>query len=145
MTIYLHEILLISAPEEYKIHFAQRGRDPASGQYVEPPLDFVHSRDEWRSWQESRPPKIDVFNHPLIFSLAHFPKSDEWLFGGIYRVVKRHSDNYEVKLTDQVKGFIGRLILRSHSGRPIYVDFETYYRRRDRFEVLEILREPYSG
>ncbi len=43
----------------------------------------------------------DDFNRPLIFSLASFyHEPGTWLFGGVFRVLARHEDRYEVKLTD---------------------------------------------
>ena len=139
MTIYLHEILPIFAPEKYKIHFARINKENVD------PLDvFARDRDEWQGWQEHRP-KHNDFNRPFIFALAHFPSSDKWLFGGIYRVEERHPHPtpYVVELTDQAKGFIGRLILRSdYQSRAARVDFENHY---PNLEVAEILREPYSG
>lgn len=139
MPIYLPEILPVFAPDEYKLHFAQyNGTDQ--------PLDvFVRNREEWQGWQAYRPAHND-FNRCFIFSLARFyHEPDAWLFGGIYRVVERHphpDGYYEVELTNQANGFIGRLMLRYDHSRTARVDLENYYRR---LEVLEIFREPYSG
>ena len=47
-----------------------------------------------------------------------------------------------VELTNQAKDFIGRLKLRCRHSLPIRPNLETYYRR---LEVLEVLREQYSG
>ena len=139
MAIYLREILPIFAPDEYKIHFARTNEEDVD------PLDvFVRDRDEWQGWQEYRP-KHNNFSLPFIFAVAQFPYSDEWLFGGIYHVMERHPHPtpYVVELTDQAKGFIGRLILRSeYRSRAARVDFKNHYKE---LEVVEILREPYSG
>ena len=140
MTIYLHEILPVSEPDQYKLHFAQHNG-------TEEPLDlFVQSREKWQHWQEYRPER-DEFNRCFIFTLAHFypyPGKEPWLFGGIYRVMERHLAGYEVKLTRQAEAFVGRLILRLPGGHslPIRPNLKTYYRR---FEVLEVFREPYAG
>ena len=138
MAIYLPEILPVFAPEEYKVHFAQ---DNGTDQ----PLDvFVRSREEWQSWQEYRP-EPNSFNRCFIFSLTRFyHEPDVWLFGGIYRVVERHPHpiDYAVQLTGQAGAFIGRLKPRCRHTLPIRPNLETYYRS---LEVLEILREPYSG
>jgi hypothetical protein len=65
------------------------------------------------SWQEHRPGR-DQFNRPFIFSLIRFyHEPDIWLFGGVFRVLQRHADGYEVELTDEGAGFLGRLKLRS--------------------------------
>jgi hypothetical protein len=53
------------------------------------------------------------------------------------------ADAYEVELTEQGAGFLGRLKLRSnYRNRTTRVNFENHYAD---FEVQEILREPYSG
>ncbi len=136
MAIYLPEVLPVFAPDEYKLHFAQHNG-------TEEPLDvFARSREEWQGWQEYRPER-DEFNRCFIFSLARiYREPGEWLFGGIYRVLERHSDRYVVELTRQAEGFIGRLKLHYSHSLPIRANLETYYRS---FEVVEILREPYSG
>ena len=139
MPVYLPEILPVFAPDEYKLHFAQRNPDG------EHPLDvFVRNREEWQGWQAYRP-RPNSFNRCFIFSLARFYHDpDTWLFGGIYRVVERHPHaiDYHVELTGQAAAFIGRLKLRRRHTLPIRPNLETYYRS---LEVLEILREPYSG
>lgn len=122
---------------DYKVHFARwNGHDQ--------PLEvWARDRQEWQGWQEYRPGRDD-FNRPYIFSLIQFyHETDIWLFGGIFRVLARHEDCYEVELTDIGKGFIGRLKLRSsYRERTTRVNFEKQY---PNFEVQEILREPYSG
>ena len=86
----------------------------------------------------------DDFNRPLIFSLLQFyHEPDIWLFGGVFRVLQRHQDRYEVELTEDGVGFIGRLKLRSaYRERATRVKFENHY---PDLEVQEVLREPYSG
>ena len=121
---------------DYKVHFA-RSYDHAQ------PLDvFARDRDEWREWQETK--ERDRFNREFIFSLAQFyPENGIWLFGGVYRILVRHEDHYEVELTQQGTAFIGRLKLRSHYvAQYSYPDLENEY---NGFEVQEILREPYTG
>ena len=137
MTILLHDIFPIAEPTDYKLHFARWNRKHQ-------PLEvWVRDRAEWQGWQEYRPAR-DEFNRPYIFSLIQFyHETDTWLFGGVFRVVQRYPDRYEVELTDQGAGFLGRLKLRSdYRQRPTRVKFENHYRD---FEVREILREPYAG
>jgi len=137
MTILLHDIWPIASPERYKCHFARW-----NGKHQ--PLE-VWARDEveWQGWQEYRPARDD-FNRPYIFSLIQFyHEVDIWLFGGVFRVLKRHEDRYEVELTDDGSGFLGRLKLRSsYRNRSTRVNFENHY---PELEIQEILREPYSG
>ncbi len=137
VTILLRDIWPIASPQNYKVHFARWNEE-------QQPLE-VWARDqaEWKTWQEYRPARDD-FNRPYIFSLVQFyHEIDIWLFGGIYRVLNRHSDRYEVELTDEGASFLGRLKLHSsYRSRSTRVNFENHY---PNLEVQEILREPYSG
>lgn len=86
----------------------------------------------------------ESLQRPFIFSLVQFyHETDIWLFGGVFRVVARHTDRYEVELTKEGEGFLGRLKLRSaYRGQAVRVRLEKHY---PDFEVQEILREPYFG
>ena len=135
--IFLQEIWPITDPKDYKVHFGRW-----NGQ--EEPLEvWVRDSLDWELWQKYRP-RRDEFNRPLIFSLINFyHEPDVWLFGGVFHVVARHENEYEVELTQQGTPFIGRLKLRSsYRSRGSRVNFENHYKN---FEVQEILREPYSG
>ena len=137
MTLLLHDIFPIAAPNDYKLHFTRWNG-------AHQPLDvWVRDRAEWQGWHEYRPVR-NAFNRPYIFTLIHFyPEPETWLFGGIFRVVRRHPARYEVALTDHGAGFIGRLKLRAASRpRPTRVAFEKHY---GGLEVQEILRAPYAG
>lgn len=137
MTILLPAIWPIIEPAGYKLHFA-RWNGKAQ------PLE-VWSRDraEWQGWQEYRPARDD-FNRPLIFSLMQFyHEPNAWLFGGVFRVIRRHDDRYEVELSEEGAAFIGRLKLGSdYRDRATRVKFENHYAN---LTVEEILREPYAG
>lgn len=137
MTILLSDIWPINALTEYKVHFARSNGD------AQPLEVFVRNPDEWQGWQEYRPRRND-FNRPYIFSLMKFyHETNAWLFGGVYRVLERQEDSYKVGLTETGSGFIGRLKLYSpYRGRTTRANFENHYAD---FEVLEILREPYTG
>ena len=137
MTILLQDIWPIENPGEYKIHFAKHNGKSH-------PLDvWVRRKAEWQNWQEHWPGRND-FNQPYIFSLMQFyHETGIWLFGGVFRVLKRHSDRYEVELSDFGKEFIGRLKIRSSCrNRNPRIKMLPHYHE---FEVQEILREPYSG
>ena len=135
--IRLTEIWPVDDPHHYKVHFASWNG------HVQPLDVLARDVDEWRRWQEYRP-KTDQFNRRFIFSLARvYYEEDTWLFGGIFRVTKRLVERYGVELTEQCGPFVRRLKLRSaYRGRARRVNMEG---RLDEFEVLEILREPYSG
>lgn len=137
MTIRLSDIWPIANLPDYKAHFARWN------QHNQPLEVWARDKREWQGWQEYRPGRDD-FNRPLIYSLIQFyHEPDIWLFGGIFRVLKRLPDRYEVELTGVGECFIGRLKLyypyRARTTRP---NFEKHY---EGFEVQEIFREPYSG
>ncbi len=137
MTIALTDIWTIESPDLCKVHFARWNGESQ-------PLEvFVRDREEWQGWQEYYPGRND-FNRRYIFSLAQFyHEPDIWLFGGIYEVLARNTDSYEVSLTEAGKGLIGRLKLRSsYRERTTRANFENHYRA---LQVQEILREPYTG
>lgn len=137
MTIRLSDIWPIAAPESYKLHFARWNGENQ-------PLEvWARDKREWQGWQEYRPARDD-FNRPLIFSLIQFyHEPDTWLFGGVFRVLQRHQDRYEVERAEEGANFLGRLKLRSsYRDRATRVKFENHC---SSLEVQEILREPYSG
>lgn len=86
----------------------------------------------------------DDFNRPLIFALvSSYYEPWTWLFGGVFKVLARHEDRYEVEQSKIGVGFIGRLKLRSpYNSRLVTVKMEDQY---EKFEVVEILRQPYTG
>ena len=135
--IMLSDIWPIENLHDYKVHFARW-----NGEY-EPLEVLARDRDEWKGWQEYRPQR-DQFNRDFIFSLARFyHETDSWLFGGIFHVIGRPADQYEVELVDLGALFIGRLKVRSpYRAMSSRVNMEGRY---EQFEVLEILREPYTG
>lgn len=137
MPLFLSDICAIPDPIAYKAHFARwNGADQ--------PLEvFVRDPHEWQGWQEYYPGRND-FNRPHIFSLMQFyHEPNIWLFGGIYDVMQRHVDRYEVALSSVGAALIGRLKLRSsYRERTTRANFENHYHT---FEVQEILREPYTG
>ena len=139
--ILLRDIWSIANVRDYKVHFARFNGG-------EQPLDvWVNDWSKWVAWQEYRP-RSNAFSRPYIFSLMNFyPEGGKsWLFGGVFKVVGRHADRYEVELTDQREPLIGRLKLRSdYANRATRVNFENHYAEGRPLQVAEILREPYSG
>ena len=149
--ILLQDIWPIKNVDKYKVHFARSVKNEDDDKVhsarrnskTEPLDEWVRDRLAWQDWQEYRP-NYNEFNRTFIFSLMKFyHEEDTWLFGGIFRVIARHKDRYEVELTGNGAPFIGRLkVLSSYRARATRVNFEKHY---DGFEVAEILREPYSG
>ena len=80
------------------------------------------------AWQQKR------LNRQYIFSLIQFyHEPNKWLFGGIFKVVKRLEDwadtevGYELELVDLHKELVGRLV----------IDFYRYQGMRGRAFLLE--------
>ena len=132
MVKHLHEILPIADPMAYKLHFARYNKEID----VEPvdvllrsyeKLRAGESPTDWHNWQVYRP-RNNMFNRDYVFTLAHYERSDRWLFGGIFRIVARCPEKYVVELTDEGKDLIGGLILRTaYTGRNVRVNFERHY------------------
>ena len=135
--IRLRDVWPITVSEGYKLHFARWNGD------VQPLEVWVRDRLDGHGWQEYWPGRDD-FNRPKIFALISFyHEQDTWLFGGVFNVLGRLANRYQVQLSDEGAPYIGRLKLRSpYRGRTTRVNFENHYAA---LEVLEILREPYSG
>ena len=138
--ILLKDIWPIETPRYYKVHFGRWNG------VVQPLDEWVRDRSLWVMWQRSRP-RTNAFNRPYIFSLMDFyHEKDVWLFGGVFRVLSRHQDRYDVELTELGRPFIGRLKLRSsYRSRATRVNFENHYDGPHTLRVSEILREPFSG
>jgi hypothetical protein len=137
MKILLKDYLPLNNSSDYKIHFGRWNK-------FENPLDeWLVDNKNWQGWQEYRPKKNE-FNRSYIFSLMQFyHESDVWLFGGIFKVLNRFDDRYEVELTPQHHDLIGRLKIKTpYRARSTRVNLERYY---DDFTLNEVLKEPYSG
>ena len=138
--IRLQDVIRINDPTQYKLHLACRNEEQVH------PLDvYVADCREWLAWNECRGNRND-WTRDFVFSLMEFyPKTDAWLFGGIFRVLERHKDSYELQEVDEYKKYVGRVILSFHRyqgmrGRAYYL--ENYI---DEFELTEILPASYSG
>jgi len=134
------DIIKIDDPKKYKLHLACRNED-----WVNPLDEYVSDYKNWLGWNEWRGNRND-WTREFVFSLMEFyPRSDAWLFGGIFKVLERHEDRYKLEEVEEYRKFVGRVILSFHRyqgmrGRAYYL--ESYL---DEFEVVEILPAPYSG
>lgn len=100
MPIMLRGIFTIHNSGDFKIHFAR-----SNGNHQ--PLEvWARSSEERQGWREHRPDRNDI-NRPLIFALMKFcHESDSWLFVGVYRVLPRHDDHYDVEPNERGKHFL---------------------------------------
>ena len=71
------------------------------------------------------------------------PEQDIWLFGGIFEVLGLIGNSYDVAITDQAEGLIGRLKIRyPYKTRMTRPYLESHY---GRMVVSELLPKPYAG
>lgn len=138
--ILVNEIFRIENPNQYKLHLACRNTEGVN------PLDrYIEGRENWIGWNEWRGNRDD-WTREYIFSLIEFyPKSNFWLFGGIFRVLERHPDRYVLSEVDDFNRYDGRLLLsfvryQGMRGRAFYLD-----RYLDQLIVSEIFPKPYDG
>ena len=102
--IKLSSFLPIPKPEDYKVHLASR-----NGEFEEPLDVFVRDREKWDGWNRWRG-TTNRFNRPYILALIKFyPEHNIWLFGGIYEVLSRKPDSYEIERVPDYDGLVGRL------------------------------------
>lgn len=134
------DILKIGNPEEYKLHLGSRNEEDYH------PLDlFIEDASKWKDWNVWRGNRND-WTREYIFSLIEFyPKSDTWLFGGIFKVLDRKEDCYVLEEVEEFNKFTGRLLLNFHRyqgmrGRAFYL--EGYL---SQITVNQILEYKYSG
>ena len=133
----LSSLLPSTKPEDYKVHIASW-----NGQ--EHPLDvFVRDREDWDGWNRYRG-KNNIFNRPYILALIKFyPERDIWLFGGIYKVLCRKPDSYEIEPVPDYDELVGRLkICFSRPGQTRHLLLENWLQK---MFISELLKEPYSG
>lgn len=137
LPILLPELIPLSDEKAFKLHFARWDKR------AEPLDDYLRDWELWAGWQRYKPGRDD-FNRPKIFSLMNFyPEPDTWLFGGIWDVLARRDDSYEVELTNQAAAYVGRLkIAYSYKDRMTRPFLEKHY---ERMVVAELLRERYTG
>lgn len=139
-TIRLQDVIRINDPTQYKLHLACRNED-----WVQPLDVFVAGREEWVGWNEWRGKRND-WTRDFVFSLMEFyPKTDAWLFGGVFRVLKRRVNSYELQEVDDYKQYVGRAILSFHRYQGLRGRAFCLEKFLNRFELAEILPAPYSG
>lgn len=141
MAIMLKDIIGIPNPRLYKLHLAGTDKDGTR------PLDqYVADRSNWIGWNEWNNPKRNDWTRQFVFSVMDFyPKTDSWLFGGVFKVLNRLADRYELEEMPDFAKYEGRLLLSFHRyqglmGRAKHL--ETFI---DKLEVKEIFSECYCG
>ncbi len=79
------------------------------------PLDaLAKSENDWLNWQVYRgTEKKERFVKDFVVSFAQM-KGNKFLFGGIFRIISRTGDVYDVEYTEEYRDMIGRLIIEYH-------------------------------
>ena len=130
---------------KYKIHLA------AYNGYEQPLDVFARDREEWKGWNEWRRGKDDSNREYIIGLIPDYHKIDKYVFGGVFKVIKRYDDwqetevGYKVELTNQFKSLIGRLVVgfsryQGLRGRAFLLE-----NFMDSMSIAEILENPYEG
>ena len=138
--ITMQDVIRVDNLEQYKLHLASWNGD-------EHPLDvFVADHNAWIGWNKWKNKDKNDWTREFVFSVIEFyPRTDSWLFGGVFEVIDRHEDRYELEEVGDYKKFVGRVILSFHRyqgmrGRAFLL--ENYI---DHFTVAEILPSVYGG
>ena len=132
---------------QYKIHIAHNNG-------FEEPIDVARDGFQnwefWNCWRGGR--GNNDFNRPLIFSLIPIPNSGgKYVFGGIFKVVKRHNDwketevGYDIELDEKTKNLIGRVVIEYHrkqgqGGRSFKMENHI-----ERMTIVDVLDKPFEG
>lgn len=137
--IKILDIFPIKNPEAYKLHLGSMNNNG------EHPLDlFVKDQNLWKGWNEYCTVN-DVWNRDYIFSLIEFyPKTNSWLFGGVFKVLERKKGHYVLEDVIIYKKYIGRVLLSfSHykEKRGIHLNLEDEI---DNITVSQIFEHVYT-
>lgn len=138
--ILLSEIMDIRRPNEYKLHLAITNNDG-----IRPLDEYLAGKGKWEAWNEYRGQKND-WNRPFIFSFVQFhPIRNAHLFAGVFEVIKRLPDRYELSEVSQFKKWGGRLICLFP--RPKWLRGRAFNleSRIDHLEVHQLLPRRYVG
>jgi hypothetical protein len=134
--IKLTDLITIN-PNKYKLHLAVTSKEGTN------PVDvFIRDKNEWKGWQTYRGSKNE-WTREYIFSLIKF--HNVWLFGGVFKILKRHKTHYEVELTSEYGSLIGRLLISgipTRRGQGRSYNLETYF---EKFEINQIFQNIYEG
>lgn len=75
------------------------------------PIDVLaRSESEWLGWQVYRGTQKERFINDKIVSFAQI-SGNKFLFGGIFDIISRESEEYEVQYSNQYNELIGRLVI----------------------------------
>lgn len=140
MSIPLSQLLPLDNLYDYKLHLACRNPEG-----VQPLDEFVIDRERWHGWNSWRAGK-NVWTRPRILTLIDFyPRNHAWLFGGVYEVMERRADGYQLQTVSEFEPFTGRVIVhlvRKRGLRGRAFNLESHF---DQMQLQEVLSETYAG
>ena len=141
--IKLTDIIQLENPSDYYVHLSCLNRENNQ------PLDiFLDNENEYKQWQEwkgnEKDGKIAKEKFPkrdyiMSFANVYHEGNDIHLFTGIYKIVKRLSNRYEVEKLDLFKNLIGKLKIkhkRKGQGSSYYLE-----NSMDNMLVHEVMQE----
>ena len=90
---------------KYRFHLAKT--EPNGGR----PLDaLAKSENDWLDWQVYRGTERERFVKDFVVSFAQI-EGNKFLFGGIFKIISRTDEVYDVEYTEEYRDMIGRLII----------------------------------
>ena len=91
------------------------------------PLEvFARSNEEWKEWQKYRGNSKERFPARYIVSFAQV-SGNKFLFGGIFEIIDRSGEVYEVELVKHHEELIGRLVIEFLGDNKRGTVFKPYY------------------
>ncbi len=120
----------------YRVHLAKQAG-------ATKPIDVLaRSKEEWKNWQMHKG-KRNRFPVDYIISFAQI-NGDRFLFGGVFKVINRTKESYEVQLLEDYEDLIGRVVLeyRGTSKRNTVFKLENIFQK---LRIIEIYAKKYSG
>ena len=100
------------------------------------PIDVLaRSKEEWKNWQMHKG-KRNRFPVDYIISFAQI-NGDRFLFGGVFKVINRTKESYEVQLLEDYEDLIGQVVLeyRGTSKRNTVFKLENIFQK---LRIIEI-------
>lgn len=125
--------------DDYRVHLAKT----AGGIR---PLDVLARCDEeWKSWNNCRNGEKQKNRFPAKFIVTFAQISgDNFLFGGIYKILERYEDTYKIELLDKHTDLIGRLVIESTAPNKRGTAFTPHYILKNT-KIVELYKTRYRG
>ena len=102
------DLFPLTKDTDFKLHVAK------SNGSKEPFDVFKRDFEEWKGWNQYKGRK-NRFNRRYIFSIIKYPnEADTYVFAGIFEVIGRTEDHYEVELCKEYSELIGKLFIDFH-------------------------------